>query len=332
MMLCKRPIYVYAAGGLVPCGQCLHCRSNARRKKTTRMLLESLTHEDALFVTLTYSDEFLPRDLYDSVTGELIASHPTGCLDKRAVQLFLKRLRKKFPPKSIRYFVAGEYGEKRGRPHYHFVIWGIPYSRRNDIYDSWCDPHTGKLMCNPDFLDVQVPRDSWAVSQYCCSYLMKRMTAPDDARLVGRPPEFCQSSQGIGKPSLDLLVRAFKTPSAQAFIAINGDIPRAFVSNGKTFPIDRYMREKLIDALQITESAKAVGRAKYEEEMSALRSRSSFDKTFSSSELLDPAGMSRSNFERYKKTLINQYVSEKAPELIAAEHRADLYRSQKGEF
>lgn len=79
------------------------------------------THKRNSFITLTYDNEHLPKDL---------------SLDIKHFQLFVKRLRKKLkmrwekegnnPEKweSFRYFHCGEYGEKRQRPHYHACLFG----------------------------------------------------------------------------------------------------------------------------------------------------------------------------------------------------------------
>lgn len=70
---------------------------------------EASLHEDNSFVTLTYDEEHLP--LY-------------GSLDKDAVPLFMKRLRKR---RKARYFYCGEYGEREGRPHYHALLFGVDF-------------------------------------------------------------------------------------------------------------------------------------------------------------------------------------------------------------
>jgi len=332
MAMCSHPIFVQSVGGIVPCGQCHHCRQNKRRKKTTRMLLESYNHEDALFVTLTYSDKYLPREIYHPVTGEILCSHPTGCLDKRAVQLFLKRVRKQLPPRSLRYFVAGEYGEKRGRPHYHFVLWGLSYDRRDVIYNSWCDPHTGELMCDPDYLDVQQPRSTWDVSQYCCSYIMKAMTKPDDPRLDGRPPEFSSSSKGVGRLAVDQLVQTMKTPSAQAYIQLHGDIPRSFIVNGKSFPIDRYLREKILHALGIHEPAKKIGYQKYKEEMQALYDRAAVSSSLAPRSIDDLDILNSESMRRVKIAMQDQHALESSQKRKNAERRSELYNPKKGDL
>ena len=188
-MLCKHPSFIENVGGIVRCGRCHHCRIHRRREKTARIVLEGKGKQDCLFVTLTYSDEFLPTEIYDLDTGEIKYFHETGCLDKRAIQLFKKRLLRRFPPRTIRFWCAGEYGEKRGRPHYHLVIWGVPYERRNAIYESWTDPVSGRLMSDPNRIDIQIPRSDWDVGAYCASYVVKSMTKADDSRLEGRPPD-----------------------------------------------------------------------------------------------------------------------------------------------
>lgn len=69
-------------------------------------------HKHACFVTLTYDDFNLP---------------PGGSLRYRDVQLFLKRLRKAFGGKQIRFFCCGEYGESTRRAHYHLILYGIRF-------------------------------------------------------------------------------------------------------------------------------------------------------------------------------------------------------------
>lgn len=332
-MNCKRMIFVQTVGGLVPCGRCHHCRINRRNKKTARLALEGITHEDVLFVTLTYSDEFLPRDIYCPVTGEVLFSHVLGCLDKRAVQLFLKRLRKKLPPKSLRYFYCGEYGERKGRPHYHFILWGLPYSRRNLIFESWSDPHTGRLMCDPDYLDIQVPRSSHEVSQYCNSYILKGQTnVKNQTYLQGRPPEFSGSSKGIGLDSVDLIISGLQSISGSDFIRRESDIPRSFTLGGKSYPIDRYLKQKIIQRLGIEDLVKETGQKKYQEEMQALRARTRSNKKFHT-QIARHLFMSEADAEKDMHQLMaEQHSLENRAKLEASEKRFNLSTSRKGEF
>ena len=114
---------------LVPCGQCVGCRLEYSRQWAMRCLDEAKMHSENSFITLTFDDAHLPVD---------------RSLDKRDFQLFMKRLRKRLA-KKVRFFHAGEYGERFGRPHYHALIFGHGFSDRKflrrtgsgfDIYTS----------------------------------------------------------------------------------------------------------------------------------------------------------------------------------------------------
>lgn len=95
----------------IPCGSCIGCRMDKAREWKIRNCLELQYNPECYFVTLTYSDRYLPR-LDDG----------TPFLYKKQFQLFLKRLRRRIG--SFRYFGCGEYGEHTGRPHAHFLIYG----------------------------------------------------------------------------------------------------------------------------------------------------------------------------------------------------------------
>lgn len=95
----------------LPCGQCTGCRLERSRQWAMRCYHEASLYNDNCFITLTYSDEFLPAD---------------NSLDLSAFQLFMKRLRKRFYP-GIRFFHCGEYGEDLGRPHYHACLFNFDF-------------------------------------------------------------------------------------------------------------------------------------------------------------------------------------------------------------
>ena len=40
---------------------------------------------------------------------------------------FMKRLRKRFKGKRIRFYMCGEYGEQFDRPHFHACIFGVDF-------------------------------------------------------------------------------------------------------------------------------------------------------------------------------------------------------------
>lgn len=124
----------------VPCGQCIGCRLERSRQWAIRCVHEASLYEKNCFITLTYSNEYLPKD------GSLVLEH---------FQKFMKRLRKRFGS-GIRFFHCGEYGAKGGRPHYHACLFNFDFSdkevwsvkdgiklyRSKALEELWSDPVT----------------------------------------------------------------------------------------------------------------------------------------------------------------------------------------------
>lgn len=96
----------------VACGQCLGCRLDRSRAWATRIVHEASLYDENCFITLTYDQENYP---------------PGGSLVKKHFQDFMKRLRKHFSERKIRYYHCGEYGENYDRPHYHACIFNLAF-------------------------------------------------------------------------------------------------------------------------------------------------------------------------------------------------------------
>ncbi len=95
----------------IACGQCRGCRLERSRQWAVRCVHEAQMHANNSFITLTYDDDHLPD---------------WGTLVLRDWQLFVKRLRKKSKVK-FRFYHCGEYGDQRGRPHYHAILFGLDF-------------------------------------------------------------------------------------------------------------------------------------------------------------------------------------------------------------
>lgn len=76
----------------LPCSKCFGCKKERARQWSLRCVHEASDHEESSFVTLTFSDESFDRRGSRSV-------------EKRDVQLFMKRLRKRFSDRRIRVFM-----------------------------------------------------------------------------------------------------------------------------------------------------------------------------------------------------------------------------------
>lgn len=107
----------------LPCGNCLGCRTARAQEWALRCQLELQDHAQAVFATLTYDDEHLPRTL-----------------QKEHVSAFLKSLRKRTKEK-LRFFASGEYGERTQRAHYHSIIYGASLQDTGLIEKSWRHGH-----------------------------------------------------------------------------------------------------------------------------------------------------------------------------------------------
>lgn len=174
----------------LPCGQCIHCRLQRSREWAIRCTHEAKMHDYNSWITLTYADEHLPWSDYGLPT-----------LDKRDVQLFLKRLRKAIPCK-IRYFGCGEYGKKFGRPHYHLIIFGYDFPDKNLFQRGKFNLFTSRLLqeCWPYGHSI-IAAFSFESAAYTARYCLKKVNGSDsDEHYLDRVPEYslCSTRPGIG--------------------------------------------------------------------------------------------------------------------------------------
>lgn len=187
----------------VPCGHCLQCRKAQARMWSNRLMMEMHYHDSSYFVTLTYDDLHIPvsRFLSDE-TGE-VAFWPT--LRKRDVQLFFKRLRKRFSMDKIRYYIAGEYGPSTQRPHYHSIIFGL---HLDDLQPFGMSETGNQYFISQSLSDVW-PYGFLSVepaNEYTCLYTCQYVTSklgldPNQIYLNrGQEPPFalCSRKPGIG--------------------------------------------------------------------------------------------------------------------------------------
>lgn len=253
MIMCKNPYFKFGRGvrtlksipassDLVknmtpfPCGQCEHCRAQLSKKWRNRMEWESRDYppEEILFVTLTYSDEHLPKD---------------GNLDKKHLTNFRKRLRERYG--KFRYFNVGEYGSKRWRPHYHLIIFGL----RKDCSRPICRFNSNKCDCvfyrawhKMGRIEVELVRNSKKAMQYATGYALKKRTKRDDPMLRGREPEFKTQSS---KPPLgyNYVSRRFREVKENYGEFYEGSYRS--LQKGKTkMNLDRHLREMIIMELE----------------------------------------------------------------------------------
>ena len=197
-MACYRPIDVFQVPGetrvffgrpflnqlvtrefQIPCGRCVGCRLRRSAEWATRVLHEASLYQVNSFITLTYNNEHLPSD---------------GSLRYPDFQRFIKRLRERLRRDGladIRFYMAGEYGSKRGRPHYHACIFGYDFPDRVE----WMRTPVGSLLYRSAFLESLWPYGYSSVGEltfesaaYTARYIMKKQFGDTEPMIVtGKP-------------------------------------------------------------------------------------------------------------------------------------------------
>lgn len=171
---------------LVPCRKCLGCQIDYSRDWANRMIIELQDNPKAIFLTLTYNNDHLP------MTDE---GYSTLC--KRDVQLFFKRLRRHFDGVRIRYYLAGEYGTRTFRPHYHAIVYGIGLSDFSDLEYRGCNERKDPFYSSRVMSDIWsngfilMSDVTWKTCAYVARYVLKKQGKSSDFHVSrGSVPEF----------------------------------------------------------------------------------------------------------------------------------------------
>lgn len=161
--MCVSPSFVWHSVGSkwdqvpVPCEKCWQCRENKINDFVGRGLCEASTSTAVFYATLTYA--------------------PRGDFSERVItpphfQDAIRALRKR--GHVLRYMGSGEYGERKGRAHFHAVLFfkgprsSIPdFPHSNNFHADWW-PH-GHIY--GEWLDGM---DNYKPVRYVCKYCIKQ--------------------------------------------------------------------------------------------------------------------------------------------------------------
>lgn len=195
------------------CGGCEGCLLERSRQWAVRCMHEAQLWEKNCFITLTYEDP-----------------PPWNSLVHSDFQKFMKRLRKRFKgdkevvddrtgksSRPIRYYMAGEYGSARGRPHYHACIFNFAFEdlkflrRTNSGSDLYRSAQLESLW---PYGYSSVGDVTFESAAYVARYVMKKQNqdidvhAPVDletGEVIERLPEYNRMSlkPGIGANFVD---------------------------------------------------------------------------------------------------------------------------------
>lgn len=288
-MLCKRP---YAPGGSIvgSCRtHCVPCRINTRREWTARVMLESMCHQQNVWVTLTYNDQNLPEHkslVKDEISkfAKRLRRRMEYALNKEINPNRHKCYKKQTWP--IKYFGCGEYGTNGNRPHYHIIIFGVGPEHAKYIEDSWRHNRPEKCWLK------KMPRGYIAIgdvtketAQYTAGYVMKKLK---DDWIIDKPknyekmstrekkeyykdaeqayleacygqrvPEYQAQSKSLGLSAVESLAVAERDENAiKHRLEDELDVHGLYKIGSQSLPIGRYLKEKMREELGINEEKK----------------------------------------------------------------------------
>ena len=203
----------------VPCGTCSECRSSHRASWANRLDYEAMYSNISLFITLTYDDNNL-----------CFADGANPVLNFKDLRDYFKRVRKENPFLVFKYFAVGEYGEKFGRPHYHFIAFiKTPLFNDEAFRQKW---FKGSVHIKPANL---------ANIRYVLKDMLKLKGEFDHLEKELRPQ--IRVSKGLGIDYVKVHKTAHKTDvSNPSYYPLRGE--------SKTI-IPRYLRNKIFSKLEL---------------------------------------------------------------------------------
>lgn len=196
-------------GIVVPCGKCYQCKLNKAYDKAKRVWADSSYYTYHYFVTYTYDDDHLRYKQAADANGEIQEIPVLHKPDIIHVKEHLRDDSRKHGWGKIEYMLSGEYGNKKGRPHYHMILLTNDPSIQNTLYNA--DPsNTGHAQFGSTYLDdlwgrglVVLSIGSTATAAYTARYTLKKAYKGDALkdRFVQAEiqQEFISTTPGIGK-------------------------------------------------------------------------------------------------------------------------------------
>lgn len=230
-------------------------------------------HSDNAFLTLTYSDDYLPN---------------MGSLEPRHLQSFLKMLRMEIYPLKIRFFAVGEYGDENWRPHYHAILFNFRPCARGCTLRSLSsgkpEPVRCCDMCRLVYSvwkkgTIELRSFDEGGANYIAGYINKKLTNSWDKMnaeiLNGRHPEFSRMSRnpGIGVGFMDDVASEYLRHNSLDDVI---DVVTQLRHGKKLLPLGSFLVRKLRQKIGRDEKTPLLAKEKLKEKMQPLR-QAAFD-------------------------------------------------------
>lgn len=171
------------------CGHCFECYKKRAIEWAVRVGHELASHEDNIFLTLTYDDKKKSETNY--------------LYEYQDFQNFIKLLRYYNPKRRIKYFTSIEYGGQHGRLHYHTILFNYHPRLNKGHSTKGATSPSGFQMWNNTFLEKLWPHGFHSFSEasvetgyYIASYALSENTfVNDNGEILS---DKLKPSQGIG--------------------------------------------------------------------------------------------------------------------------------------
>lgn len=209
--MCSRPqtMFSKAAGREVTfaCRKCDQCVATRRHGWVARAMAEKAMHPQTFVVALTYSE------------GTQFTRDGARFFRYKDVRLFLARLRDAIKQATgkvaaLRFIAAGEQGSRKGRCHWHVVLysdvdllsigefgapWGVVTEREHIVAKVGVDMPRSWSMWPHGFVQVQEPDEGGM--HYALSYALKDQFSIANSRGTMREGRVEEFSTGVFRPS-----------------------------------------------------------------------------------------------------------------------------------
>lgn len=225
---------------IAPCGHCFACLYSKRREWSTRLSIfhkqytKNILNADktALFLTLTYND----NNLHFIKVGE----EEIAILHRPDYVNFLKRLRINLQRKyqgisKLYYYGCGEYGSTSLRPHYHFLLWGIPEPEVKNIGPNIFTSRLISSTWHNGFVTINSIEEGSI--NYVSGYVQKKLLNNISDKVPREYRPFNTCSKGLGYSVLDSDNLLLKHE------VVSEDF--SFYHNGNKIPLLNYQKRKL---------------------------------------------------------------------------------------
>lgn len=225
----------------VPCSRCWACLTRRANAWAFRILQEKKRSTSAEFVTLTYDDAHVPINDNMRIT-----------LDRKAIPLYMKRLRKlhdklDYPDKKpIKYYAVGEYGEELSRPHYHIIIFN---AIKDLIPIAWAIDKTmlGLVQIGDKGVTAGGAR---YLAQYMLTGQEEEYILENGKKIYFREKPFSLMSKNLGDNYITKEIKQWHLQKTGTEITINGKPYKTrdryyAIQDGYKIALPRYYRDKI---------------------------------------------------------------------------------------